>query len=234
MGEFQFDNAELICSSEWILPVLRDELKSLPAGSIVADLGCGNGSMLAQLRDRQFQLHGLDASRSGLALAEKAHPDIHFGYADLMSDLSSHFLVGKCDAIISTEVIEHVFLPRQFAANCYRMLRPSGLLILSTPYHGYIKNLALAISGKLDSHFTVLWDYGHIKFWSKRTLCRLLEEVGFVVRRFHGAGRIPYLWKSMIVVAQKPLPPGVATPGSGTLFQVVCDLNQSSNARAPL
>ena len=204
MGEFQFENEELICSSEWILPVVRYELKHLPAGSIVADLGCGNGSMLAQLRDCQFELHGLDASRSGLALAEKAHPDIRFGYADLIGDLSSHFLVGKCDAVISTEVIEHVFLPRLFAANCYRMLRPRGHLIISTPYHGYIKNLALAITGKLESHFTVLWDYGHIKFWSKRTLYHVLEEAGFVVRRFRGAGRIPYLWKTMIVVAQKP------------------------------
>ena len=204
MGEFQYDNGELACSSEWILPIVKSELGHLPAGSIVADLGCGNGSILAHLREYRFELHGLDASKSGLAEAEKAYPDIEFGCADLMSDLSSHFLAEKCDAVISTEVIEHVFLPRLFAANCYRMLKPGGRLVISTPYHGYLKNLALAITGKLESHFTVLWDYGHIKFWSKPTLSHVLEEAGFVIQAFRGVGRIPYLWKSMILVARKP------------------------------
>ena len=204
IGEYQHDNAELACSSEWILPVVRHEVKHLPPGSIVVDMGCGNGSILAHLREYRFELHGLDASRSGLAQAEKAYPDIQFSCADLMSDLSSHFLAGRCDAVISTEVVEHVFLPRLFAANCYRMLKPGGCLVISTPYHGYVKNLALAITGKLESHFTVLWDYGHIKFWSKQTLYHLLVEAGFVIQRFRGAGRIPYLWKSMILVARKP------------------------------
>ncbi len=204
IGEYQHDNAELACSSEWILPVVRHEVKHLPPGSIVVDMGCGNGSILAHLREYRFELHGLDASRSGLAQAEKAYPDIQFSCTDLMSDLSSHFLAGRCDAVISTEVVEHVFLPRLFAANCYRMLKPGGCLVISTPYHGYVKNLALAITGKLESHFTVLWDYGHIKFWSKQTLYHLLVEAGFVIQRFRGAGRIPYLWKSMILVARKP------------------------------
>src|SRR6516162_4462125 len=173
--EFQYDNAELCCSREWILPVVKSELKHLPAGNIVADLGCGNGSMLGHIREYGFELHGLDVSRSGLAQTEKAHPDIKFSCADLISDLSAHFLAGKCDAVIRTEVMEHVFLPRLFATNCLALLRSGGHLVMSTPYHGYLKNLALAVTGKLESHFTVLWDYGHIKFWSKRTLCHLLR-----------------------------------------------------------
>jgi 2-polyprenyl-6-hydroxyphenyl methylase/3-demethylubiquinone-9 3-methyltransferase len=84
-------------------------------------------------------------------------------------------------------------------ANCRRALKPGGALILSTPYHGYWKNLALAVTGKLDDHFTALWDGGHIKFWSRGTLAQLLEEAGFRVERFVGVGRLPFLWKSMIV-----------------------------------
>jgi len=77
-----------------------------------------------------------------------------------------------------------------------------GEMIISTPYHGYLKNLALAITGKMDSHFTVLWDGGHIKFWSVKTLTKLLNEFGFEVVEFRGSGRLPYLWKSMFVRAR--------------------------------
>ena len=78
------------------------------------------------------------------------------------------------------------------------------MAIISTPYHGYWKNLALALSGRMDAHFTALWDHGHIKFWSRRTLGDLLREAGFVDIRFWRVGRVPALAKSMIVMARKP------------------------------
>jgi len=75
-------------------------------------------------------------------------------------------------------------------------------LVISTPYHGYIKNLALSVFDKWDSHHTPLWHGGHIKFWSRKTLTQLLEDNGFKVIGFSGVGRIPYLWKSMILIAK--------------------------------
>jgi hypothetical protein len=72
-----------------------------------------------------------------------------------------------------------------------------------TPYHGYLKNLALSVFDKWDFHHTPLWHGGHIKFWSKRTLTQLLTDSGFDVVEFHGVGRLPYLWKSMVLVATK-------------------------------
>ncbi len=61
----------------------------------------------------------------------------------------------------------------------------------------------MALTGKLDAHFTALWDYGHIKFWSIRTLSELLREAGFVEIRFERVGRIPALAKSMIAVTRR-------------------------------
>ncbi|HSQ49736.1 MAG TPA: hypothetical protein VLL94_00560, partial [Nitrospiraceae bacterium] len=75
--------------------------------------------------------------------------------------------------------------------------------IVSTPYHGYWKNLAMALTGRLDHHFTALWDHGHIKFWSMATLRQLLLEAGFRSITFRRVGRVPALAKSMIAVATK-------------------------------
>jgi hypothetical protein len=72
-----------------------------------------------------------------------------------------------------------------------------GTAIVSTPYHGYWKNLALAVTGRMDAHFTALWDHGHIKFWSIATLGELLREAGFVDIRFERVGQVPPLAKAM-------------------------------------
>jgi hypothetical protein len=60
----------------------------------------------------------------------------------------------------------------------------------------------LSLFNKWDSHHTPLWDGGHIKFCSKHTLSKLMQEEGFEIKQFVGCGRTPYMWKSMLLVGQ--------------------------------
>lgn len=166
------------------------------------DLGCGNGAMCGALSAAGFETTGCDPSDDGIRLARSRFPSITFhqlSVYDVPVDLEmEHF-----DVIVSTEVIEHLYNPRALPRMAHRLLKPGGYLVVSTPYHGYLKNLALAVTGRLDAHFTALWDGGHIKFWSRTTLSKLLDEEGLTVIDFLGAGRIPFFWKSMILVAQR-------------------------------
>ena len=111
---------------------------------------------------------------------------------------------GQFPIVISLEVIEHIYDPRRYARTFFELLESGGLGIISTPYHGYLKNLALAVTGKMDSHFTALWDGGHIKFFSAATLRQLLLEAGFERPKIYRVGRIPPLAKSMIAAFRKP------------------------------
>jgi len=84
-------------------------------------------------------------------------------------------------------------------------LRTGGLMIITTPYWKYAKNLLLTITGRIDRALTALWEGGHIKHWSRATLTRLLTEAGFEFVAFHGRGRpIPFLWKNMVRIVRKP------------------------------
>jgi 2-polyprenyl-6-hydroxyphenyl methylase/3-demethylubiquinone-9 3-methyltransferase len=177
----------------------------------VFDLGCGNGSLLSLLSER-YEVAGIDASESGVAHANASYPNIRIERASVYDDLASRF--GSYDVVVSLEVVEHLYDPRKFAARLFELVRPGGTAIVSTPYHGYLKNLALALSGKLDDHFTALWDGGHIKFWSVRTLTKLLSEAGFELQGFRFAGRFPGFAKSMIAIVRRPI--GVAPPPSHT------------------
>jgi len=166
------------------------------------DLGCGNGSIAADLAALRFTVTGIDASQSGIAIAKASYPQCVFEVASVYDDLAARF--GRFPLVLSLEVIEHLYDPRAFARTLFGLLEPGGTAIVSTPYHGYIKNCALALSGKLDDHFTALWDGGHVKFFSIRTLGAVLSEAGLRDLEFVRVGRIPVLAKSMIAIARRP------------------------------
>jgi len=106
--------------------------------------------------------------------------------------------------VISIEVIEHLYDPRAYARTLRGLLRPGGVALVSTPFHGYWKNLAIALSGATDKHVDPLWDGGHIKFWSPATLTALMVEAGLRVTAIRRVGRIPPLAKSMIAIVERP------------------------------
>ena len=168
----------------------------------IADLGCGNGYMAGQLVSLGHTVCAVDSSETGISIAKQAYPSVDFHCLSLYENIAT--LIGNdFDIVISSEVIEHLYDPRTFLKNASSILKPGGTLILTTPYHGYLKNLVMALAGKLDNHFTVEWDCGHIKFFSVKTLSNMVTEQGFGNIRFKFAGRFPYLWKSMILCATK-------------------------------
>jgi 2-polyprenyl-3-methyl-5-hydroxy-6-metoxy-1,4-benzoquinol methylase len=169
------------------------------------DAGCGNGSLSSLFRRYARNVYAFDLSESGVAIARQVLGADRARVASVYEDFTRLFAdAPQFDVIVSCEVIEHLYDPRAFVRRAHEALEPGGHLVLSTPYHGYVKNLALALTGKLDAHFSALWDGGHIKFWSPRTLTSLLVEQGFVDIAFRGAGRLPGLWKSMVLMGRKP------------------------------
>jgi SAM-dependent methyltransferase len=109
---------------------------------------------------------------------------------------------SRFDAVVSSDVIEHLYRPAALIEAAATLLKPGGYLIVGTPYHGYLKNLAISVLNKWDFHHGVSWDGGHIKFFSVRTLRDLVARHGFRDVTFHCYGRLPWLWKHMICVAR--------------------------------
>lgn len=148
------------------------------------------------------EIRGVDISESAIKNANSAYPELDLKVRSVYEDLAADY--GQFPLVISLEVVEHLYDPRLYAQRLFNLVEPGGAALVSTPYHGYIKNLALAITGKLDKHFTALWDGGHIKFWSMHTLSKLLVEAGFEPPVYTRVGRIPQIAKSMIALAEKP------------------------------
>jgi 2-polyprenyl-6-hydroxyphenyl methylase/3-demethylubiquinone-9 3-methyltransferase len=190
-------------SHEYIWEPLQELLSpNFPEPSKLFEIGCGNGNTANMLTELGWRVTGVDPSESGIKIANESYKNISLHSGSAYDDLSAKY--GKFPVVLSIEVIEHTYNPRKFAQSMFELLEDKGIAIITTPYHGYLKNLALAITGKMDKHFTALWDGGHIKFWSEKTLRILLHETGFKNIKFIRAGRIPPFAKSMIALAHKP------------------------------
>ncbi|HIK29701.1 MAG: class I SAM-dependent methyltransferase [Oscillatoriaceae bacterium SKW80] len=180
-----------------LLEVLSLVKQAIPSQVRILDLGCGNGSLTSVIARHGYEMVGLDSSEAGIAIARQSFPECKFICSDIY-DPPPKDLLQAFDIVLAVEVIEHLLYPRELVRYAKKCLKPNGRLILTTPYHGYLKNLALALTGKLDNHFTVLWDNGHVKFFSVPTLTALLKAEGCTDLQFKFAGRFPYFWKSMI------------------------------------
>lgn len=201
---YRYEQPGLNQSHDVLLPALLGCLDGLQLSGErrLFELGCGNGSVASELARRGWDVTGVDPSVEGIDVARQAYPDLKLYPGSAYDDLATQY--GRFPVVVSLEVVEHVYAPRHYARTVFELLEAGGTAILSTPYHGYWKNLALAVTGKMDQHFTALWDHGHIKFWSIATISELLGEAGFVNLRFERVGRVPPLAKSMVIVAERP------------------------------
>ena len=199
---YGWNSPQAAYSCSYVTPEILSILKQLGARRVL-DLGAGNGMLCSEIARAGFEVTGVEYDREGVDIARSSHPDIPFYNLGVQDDPATLLTTEQpFDVVVSTEVIEHLFAPHLLPAFAKKVMTDDGHLVVTTPYHGYLKNLALSILDKWDKHHTALWHGGHIKFWSRKTLTELLENNGFRVVDFAGVGRFPYLWKSMVLVAR--------------------------------
>jgi 2-polyprenyl-3-methyl-5-hydroxy-6-metoxy-1,4-benzoquinol methylase len=164
----------------------------------VLDFGCNMGAASKALAASGHRVVGVDISEPAVLVARSRVPTARFEVID--SESSLPFQDASFDVCFSTEVIEHLFDVRGFVREICRVLVPGGLFLITTPYHGWLKNL-LIITGNFDRHFSPTG--GHIRFFSRKSLSTCLDANGFRVESVRGLGRYWPIWKTIFVAARK-------------------------------
>jgi SAM-dependent methyltransferase len=170
----------------------------LAPGAAVLDLGCGAGRFTRWIREAGYQAAGADIAEGALRKAREAAPGCEF--LTLGEDGRIPAEDGRFRAVWTTEVIEHVVDVGSFLQEIRRVLADDGLLILTTPHHGPVKNILVAFLA-FDTHFDPLG--AHIRFFSPRSLGRCLAESGFALLSWNGIGRVWPVPRTMFAVARK-------------------------------
>ena len=206
-------------------PVYRLVLEVIESQNVrgrILDFGAGTGTLSAKLcsMDAISEVAAIDIVPYS---PSHRHDKLKWSYCDLNKELPIED--AAFDAIVSVEVIEHLENPRSLAREWFRLLRPGGLLIVTTPNNESWRSI---VSLLMRGHFNAFSDSSypaHITALLRADLKRLLMEAGFCdcQIQFANHGAVPQLtrltWQSvsfgllkglrfsdnLLVKAEKPL-----------------------------
>jgi SAM-dependent methyltransferase len=110
--------------------VVYERLADRCADRDVLEAGCGEGYGADLIADGARRVIGLDYDESAVAHVRARYPRVEMHQGNLAS---LPLPEGAVDVVVNFQVIEHLWDQAQFVAECQRVLRPGGLLLMSTP-----------------------------------------------------------------------------------------------------
>jgi 2-polyprenyl-3-methyl-5-hydroxy-6-metoxy-1,4-benzoquinol methylase len=165
------------------LDTISGLLNRPPASLHVLDVGCSRGNFLAAGAKLGFDMAGVEPAANIAAAARAQGLHVHTG---LLADI--RLPSASFDAITFFEVIEHLKEPLPLMRECHRVLKPGGLLVLST---GNTASWTVAAMQERWDYFQIAKDGGHISFYNPRSLALLAMRAGFAAERI-GTSRVKF------------------------------------------
>ncbi len=163
------------------------------------DIGSATGTLLEKLRDRGWNVSGIEISTPQAAYARK-----HRGLDIIGVPLEKACLEpGSCHVVLASHLIEHLNNPGVFVREAYRVLKPGGYFLVTTPNISGFQSRVMG--GRWRSAI-----FDHLYLFSKKTLARLLRDAGFTIEGIPtwgglAAGLVPRPVKNFADKAVKPL-----------------------------
>lgn len=194
--DYEIDNEKAFGS---LLLKSLDDIKftgSTPEGNkmSILEIGCATGWFLEKMKARDHVVQGVEICDASAEYGRK-HRGLSIS-GETLED--SHFEDGSFDTALASHVIEHLNDPMSFLAECYRVIKPGGRIILITP----------AIDGFQAALFGRRWRSlieDHLVLFSKKTLKKALYNSGFRVRTVKSWGGLAAgtAWKPVKAAADR-------------------------------
>jgi SAM-dependent methyltransferase len=172
----------------------------VPRGRLL-DVGCSTGQFLAKARGAGWDACGIEYSAGSADFARR-----HFDLPVEQGSIHDTALAdGSLDLVTMFDVIEHVPDPAADLARAWRLLRPGGWYVASTPnIDGLFPQASYNLARRLD-----YWPHPeppyHLYQFSVRTLSAMLVQAGFTVGPVqHGAIDVAYTFGTAATLARMP------------------------------
>ena len=157
-------------------------LSSRPPSKIL-DLGCSSGVLAERLRGMGHRVTGVDAFQLP-GVTERTDA---FFKLDLNEGIPPE--VGTdFDIVLAADVMEHLVNPAQFVKAIRNVIAPGGTAIFCVPNVAHWYPRFRATVGRFDYDQRGILDATHLRFFTRRSVQKLIERQGYVVRRIEPVG----------------------------------------------
>jgi ubiquinone/menaquinone biosynthesis C-methylase UbiE len=168
-------------SSRPYLEVVNTEMirmmGSVPRGSIVLDVGCGSGlhgDVLSQ--EYGHRVVGVDSSEASIRRASGRLWQAHVG--DVTSCASYPFGDLRFNAIVFSDILEHLYAPDRILADHLELLAPGGVVVVSIPNIAIWSARLGLLCGRFEYEDTGTFDRTHIRFFTRKSIAAMLQSCG--------------------------------------------------------
>ena len=149
----------------------------------ILDLGCSSGLLAERLEEMGHHVTGVDLNEFPEA-ARRMHA---FYRADLSQGIPPEVGSGF-DLILMADVLEHLPDPGSLLRQCRDLLTPDGSIMLCVPNIGHWYPRTRATLGIFDYDQRGILDATHLRFFTRRSIRKMVERNGYAVRRTEAVG----------------------------------------------
>lgn len=161
-------------SERWLRKILA-LLHRRPQETRLLDVGCSSGALLLTARAMGFDSHGVEPWAEAAETARSAGLDVKTGFLE-----DAGFPDATFDALILMEVVEHLGEPRPLLAECRRVLKPGGILLVTTP--NFASWTARLMGARWDG-LSLTKMGGHVSFFNPGSIRLIAERAGLETAR---------------------------------------------------
>jgi len=190
--------------------ILRQFARVDGAPRRILDVGCGQGTLGAEIRALGHVVWGIDASV--IAVAKAARRIDRCLHADLLDFKSVDVALAdeQFDVIVFSDVLEHLYDPLAVLRFYQKFLKPAGRLLISVPNVLNWQTRLAFLFGRFEYRDTGVMDRTHVRFFTFRSATRLLEAAGCSIDR---TDFTPHLARAFLPVIKNVLAPRAAASG---------------------
>jgi SAM-dependent methyltransferase len=180
---------------------LAGKLMWLPAAKKgrLLDVGCGNGTLMERARNWGWDPVGVEPDPVSSDIGRRRGFEVVTGMIE-----DAHFPDDAFDVVAMSHVVEHLPNPRKTLAECRRVLKKDGWLVMVTPNTGSVGRK------RFEKNWIGLDVPRHLMIFNTRCMRTLLESVGFRVRELTTKARMGFLtWAVGNTLARTAVLPGL-------------------------